>query len=161
MYPLHNWISPKCVGSSLRLPAETKRGMGGKSLAWLQQTSAEYRHKDGVHRVEISSQERTWSREQAWWRWTRLGGVWSFVFFWNALREDAHRELWIHWDLGIKSGVMEGIFLEICIKILVVVALGGKLPKGFLLFYYPNFRSFVFLHVGTRSCSLLQWEGKW
>lgn len=47
MYPLHAWISPKWVGSSLRLPAETKRRMGCRSLAWLQQTSDEWVQAQG------------------------------------------------------------------------------------------------------------------
>lgn len=107
--------------------------MGGKSLAWLQQMSAEGTRM-GCPEWKSTHGKGIQSRERAWWGWTRMGGVWSFVFFWNALREDVHRELWIHCDWGIKPGVMKSIFLEVCVNILVVVALGGTLPKDLTLF---------------------------
>lgn len=75
---------------------------------------SEYRHKNGCPEWKPTHRKGTQSRERAWWGWTRMGGV-KLCFFWNALREDVRRELWIHWDWGIKSGVMKGIFLEICI----------------------------------------------
>lgn len=139
-HPLHRWVALMRAGSSVkkRLPAESNRRIEGRSLGFhglLQWASTGTRA--GCTEWKSSNGKGIQSREWVWWvAGGRMEGVWRFVFFWTAstMREEVHRAVWTPspWEVREQARGEGGVFLEICIKILVVVgvALGGILPKG-------------------------------